>query len=1047
MEYQARRTDSNIPVIPNGSNFCFVYRDAAEMATFLQDYFMSGLENNEFCVWMTHDLESIPKAKDILQEKGIYTDPYVRNSQLEIVPIPELSGKNISLLPTLLLDHWKLMYEHAVLNGFDGLRFNVDLKEIEVSGLDFIISYNEAVKDTAKEFGMRSVCTCPLDMFTPSEVLEINTMDHNFIIKADKEGFSLKEHKVEDMPVITPKSTTESTLGGNSDNISGRMSEVKQGIPGTAKANQRMEGLTSIYESSPAIAFLWKAEKGFPVEYVSDNISQLGYDSEGLMSHEILYADIIHPADLEGYYSYFLECLKEHRRKFSREYRILDKSGNVHWISEHSQIEVDDIGLIDCYHGIVLDITDKKYAEDGVKELLVNYRVLFDGFCDALYVFDPKGEILEVNKAGLELSGYSREEMLSLNSGSIIGSDHIGEFKVRISDLSDIGSLTFDSAMVKKDGSSFPVEITASFLKYAGKESILAFMKDITVRRNKEKNLSAIEASAETGKIAKCEFLSNVTHELRTPLNAIIGFSDILLEESDRFGERDAKYIRNISDSGKKLLGIVNDVLDISRLESGNVELHYEHFLVWESFDIVSSSFARIAEKKNVDLHSELEPRGIVINADKQKFEQVLQNLVDNAIKFTPAGGSVDLSGKFVNERLVVQVKDTGIGIPEEECRSLFDSFKQADGSYRRGYGGSGLGLAIVKHFVEMHGGNVWVRSKPGLGSTFSFDIPIAVGSLREMSSLSQGKVSEDVRGDDSNSGTDVILTNAYYNNWEVNDGNKGSIDTFESPVESHGSEIIVPDNCTDDDPLVLVIEDDETSSELLMLTLIDGGYRVVASENGLEGLALARKLRPFAITLDIMLPKMDGWELLSQLKADSSTSEIPVAVISMLDQKETALELGASDYLPKPFDREHLLKLMDMYKNKLEGKSPKVLLADDEPYAVDLLSSMLEPEGFTAMSAYSGMDAINICITDRPDLMILDLMMPDVSGFDVISTIRSNPETRNIPIVVCTGKELSPDDRLFLEDKVDSIMEKGDFSKKDLLDTVDRLTQERESK
>ena len=191
----------------------------------------------------------------------------------------------------------------------------------------------------------------------------------------------------------------------------------------------------------------------------------------------------------------------------------------------------------------------------------------------------------------------------------------------------------------------------------------------------------------------------------------------------------------------------------------------------------------------------------------------------------------------------------------------------------------------------------------------------------------------------------------------------------------------------------------------------------------------------------------MDGWEVLDQLKSDASTSEIPVVVVSMLDQKEAALKLGAADYLSKPFDREYLLNLMDRYKKKRDGKCPKVLLVDDEPYTIDVLSSMLGPEDFTILHAYSGMDAIDICTKDQPDLMIIDLMMPDLSGFDVISTLRTKTETRNLPIIVCTGKELSPGDRLFLDGKVDFIMQKGDFSKKDLLDIVSHLTRNVTSK
>ncbi|WP_135604955.1 response regulator [Methanococcoides sp. NM1] len=1002
MDDQVRKTDKDVSVISNGCHFCFVYKDTAQLADFLQDYIMSGLDGNELCIWMTPDAESATKAKDMLKERGIYIDPYLRTSQLEIIPIPELPGNDLKLLPSLLLDHWKLMQDQAILNGFDGLRFNVDLQNIEGSGPEYLTSYADIVKDTVSELGMRSLCTCPLDIFSPSEVIDLMHRNDNIIMNVDEKNLSFKESALDSKP---EKSVYQEPI-------------------------RKDEELSSIYHSSPAIAFLWKTEKGFPVEFVSDNVSQFGYDASTLMSHDILYADIIHPDDVEGYYSDLLECLKENKRHFSKEYRILDRNGAVHWISEHSQLDIVEDGVSDRYHGIVLDITEKKFAENELKESEAKYRALFDGFSDAVCLQKPDGAFLEVNKVGLELLGYTHEEFLSLNSGSLLLPDRFEEFKAHIAEVLENGHSIFETLLLKKDGSSVPVEMNASLMDYKGKDAILITSRDITERKNKEENVLVAKANAETGIIAKSEFLANMTHELRTPLNAIIGFSDVMLEESsEALNEKHVKYLHNISDSGKKLLGIINDILDISRIESGNMELHYEHFLVWESFDVVCSLLAPIAEKKNVDLHSELDPRGIIINADKQKFEQVLQNLVSNAIKFTQAGGSVDLSARFVESRLVVQVKDTGIGISEEDRQSLFKSFSQADGSHRRGYGGTGLGLAIVRHFVEMHGGNVWVKSKPGVGSTFFFDMPIAVTSPRAAKSITQHLIPE------------IAQQTVQDNSGHINS------DAIDELAENVTPEIIVPDKCTDSDPLVLVVEDDERSRELLMLTFIDGGYRVVSAGNGVEAVALARKLRPFAITLDVMLPEMDGWTVLRHLKEDESTCEIPVVMISMMDQKEIALERGAVDHLTKPFDREYLLKLMDRYKEKLERKNPKILLVDDEPYAVELLSSMMEPEGFSILRAYSGTDAIDICTEEQPDIVILDLMMPQVSGFDVISVLRSNPETWNIPIVACTARDITAKDRIFLDRKVNSIMQKGVFSKNDLLDTIHRLSSDVVSK
>ncbi|WP_135613010.1 response regulator [Methanococcoides sp. AM1] len=990
---QVRKTDKDASVISNGCHFCFVYKDTAQLADFLQDYIMLGLEGNELCVWMTPDVESATTAKDMLKERGVYIDPYLRTSQLKIIPIPELPGNDLKLLPSLLLDHWKLMQDQVIMDGFDGLRFNVDLQDIKGSGLEYLTSYADIVTDTARELGMRSLCTLPMDVFSRSEVIDLMHRTENIIMNTDEKTPSIKENT----SVIKP----ETSAG--------------------PKPVRKDEELSSIYRSSPAIAFLWKTEKGFPVEFVSDNVSQFGYDAATLMSHEILYADIIHPDDVEGYYSDLLECLQQNKRDFSKEYRILDRNGNVHWISEHSQLEIVEEGITDRYHGIILDITDNKIAETELKEAEAKYRALFDRFSYAVYVQDPDGTFLEVNKAGFELLGYTHDEFLSLNSGSAFLPDCVEEFKAHIGEVLDNGHSAFETVLLKKDGVSLPVEINASLIEYRGKNAILIISNDVSERRNKEENLLAAKANAETGIIAKSEFLSNITHELRTPLNAIIGFSDVVLASGD-LNEKNAKYLHNISDSGKKLLGIINDILDISRVESGSVELNYEHFLVLESFDVVCSLLAPMAKKKDIDLNSELDPKGIVINADKQKFEQILQNLVSNAIKFTPAGGSVDINARFVEERLLVQVKDTGIGISEEDRQSLFKPFSQADGSHQRSYGGTGLGLAIVRHFVEMHGGNVWVKSKPSLGSTFFFDIPISGASPCTSKSITQNPIPEISQG-------------------TVQD-NSGHIDSdaIDELAEKVAPEIIVPDKCTDDDPLILVVEDDERSRELLMLTFIDGGYRVVSAENGIEAVAIARKLKPFAITLDVMLPELDGWSVLRHLKEDVSTSEIPVVMISMMDQKETALERGAVDHLTKPFDRDYLLKLMNRYKEKLERKEPKILIIDDEPYAVALLSSMLEPEGFTILRAYSGTDAIDICAEEQPDIVLLDLLMPHVSGFDVISVLRSNPETCNIPIVACTASDITAKDRVFMDRKVNSIIQKGVFSKKDLLDTINRL-------
>ncbi len=548
----------------------------------------------------------------------------------------------------------------------------------------------------------------------------------------------------------------------------------------------------------------------------------------------------------------------------------------------------------------------------------------------------------------------------------------------------------------------------------------------------------------------KSEFLANMSHELRTPLNSIIGFSEILYDGTfGAINEKQSRYISNILTSGKHLLGLINDILDLSKVEAGKMELQYEEFNVSDAINEVKTVTAPLAAKKNIVLETKIEPGLTTIMADKGMIKQVLYNLISNAIKFTPEKGSITINGQRMGDMAQIEVKDSGIGISKDDQKKLFQSFVQLDASNAREYSGTGLGLVLVKRFVEQHGGEVRLQSEPGKGSSFIFTIPI------------EGKIKApgDIKEPGAKAGTEVtaipevpVLKETVAAEAKAGTATMPEVPVVEVPAAKETvteedleqieiPSIADPEGATGDEPLILVVEDDKNASELLIITLTKAGYRAVPAYTGKEALALVDKMEPFAITLDIMLPGMDGWELLDRLKNDPNTCHIPVIVISMVDNKEIGFAMGVVDYFVKPVEKSVLLASLDNLKKALKVEGLKVLLVDDEPNVVEMLSAMIEPHGYGVIRAYGGQEGIDKALSEHPDVLILDLMMPIVSGFDVVSTLKSNPGTKDIPIIICTAKELTNDDIKMLTNDVVSIMRKGRFTADDILDEIRKIT------
>ena len=495
---------------------------------------------------------------------------------------------------------------------------------------------------------------------------------------------------------------------------------------------------------------------------------------------------------------------------------------------------------------------------------------------------------------------------------------------------------------------------------------------------------------------AKSEFLANMSHELRTPLNSIIGFSEVL--EDQLFGELNEaqkKYVHNINTSGMHLLQLINDVLDLSKVEAGKMLLQCEDFPISAALHDIETAMRHELDKKNLSFDMEIDERLASINADKQKFRQVMLNLLSNAVKFTPQGGKIKVIAKGVDGLAVqISVTDTGIGIKSEDIKRIFARFQQIDSKTVREYAGTGLGLALTKRFVEIHGGKIWVESEFGKGSTFTFAIP-----LRPKSKTFQ---------------KEATLSDALEN------GKK--------------------------DSLILVVEDDQKSSRLLKDYLTCEGYKVATAWTGKEAVDKATDLKPMAITLNVNLAGESGWKVLEKLKETSETKDIPVVVVSIFEERDRGFSLGAVDYLVKPITREQLVQTLKRRGLTVgpETGPVHILVIDDEPKTVELVAAVLEAEGYCVQKAYGGEEGIDLAIRQGYDLIILDLMMPKVDGFDVVEELKKHAGSKDVPIIIATAKDLTEEDLLRLRGKVESIAQKGRFSKEELLRDIKRIEKAR---
>jgi PAS domain S-box-containing protein len=631
------------------------------------------------------------------------------------------------------------------------------------------------------------------------------------------------------------------------------------------------------------------------------------------------------------------------------------------------------------------DLGAREAAEAGLRESERRLAQVIEFMPQSVTLKEPTElRYVGINRAAEQLAGVSRAAVLGRNAADLLPADRaLVEMRRDREALANrtIVDVPEEELDTPDRGPRFAHTKRVPLLDTDQHPILLlSISQDITDRRLAEQALERARTEAEAANRAKSDFLAKMSHELRTPLNSIIGFSEIL--EAKRIGplnDKQERYVGNVLTSGRNLLRLINDILDLSKVEAGRMTLTITEFDAKTVLDEVRATMMPLAERKQQVIQVVAPADLPRLAADHGKVTQILYNLVSNAIKFTPDGGQITLSAALgprsefaTGAELEFGVADTGIGIKFADRERIWHEFVQVEDVRTRSIQGTGLGLALCRKLVDLHRGRIWVEGAPGRGSTFRFTLPYE-------RQTAPGRIGP--------------------------------------PPEKRNGEA----------PLILVVDDEPQARDLIAHYLLETGYRVADAASGEQAVALAARLRPSAITLDIRLPGWDGFDVLTHLKNTAETENIPVVIVSVTDQRPVGIALGAVDWLVKPVQAGPLMAVLRRAMDTADQRIARtVLIIDDDPAVREVVADLLDRVGVRVLTATGGREGIQLALREVPDAIILDLIMPDLSGFDVLRELQADPIAAGIPVLVLTSKDLTPEERAQLDLGAEGVVSKS---------------------
>ncbi|KQT50721.1 hypothetical protein ASG43_05420 [Aureimonas sp. Leaf454] len=699
----------------------------------------------------------------------------------------------------------------------------------------------------------------------------------------------------------------------------------------------------------------------------------------------------VHPDDRDKTFRIWSAAL-QNRSPYKLEHRVRRADGEWRNMTVGAVPILDETGEVMEWVGTHTDVTELRRMEAKLGETGRQFATLADNIPQLAWMADPSGDIFWYNKRWFDYTGTTVEDMQNWGWQKVHHPDHaarvVEKYKRQIAE----GDVWEDTFPLRGIDGTYRWFLSQAVPIRDGDGKILRWFgtnTDVTRQRAVEQELEAAKEAAEGANRAKSQFIANMSHELRTPLSAVIGYAEMLEEEVEDLGEAHLlSDLRKIEGNARHLLSLINNVLDLSKIEAERMDIYSETFDVKTILDEVTSTVGSLMSKKNNRVELKLGEGLGSAHTDQVKLRQCLINLLSNASKFTEDGVvtlRADRSSDGARDWLSFEVEDTGIGMSHEQIERLFERFSQADSSTTRKFGGTGLGLAITRAFCRLLGGDIGVRSEEGKGSIFTIRIPAdAVEQVEE----------EEIRH-------------------------------LPGGTESSGSS-----------GLVLAIDDDPNARELLTRFLSREGFSVRTASDGVSGLEMARAIRPNVILLDVTMPRKDGWAVLTEIRADPVLANVPVIMVTIIDEHSLGYSLGASDYLLKPVEWDRLKDVMSRYKADGEGL---ILAIDDDTDTLARFSTMMAREEIKVpvVTAPNGQVGLERVAERIPTLILLDLVMPVMDGFAFLDALRAKPEWRNIPVVVLTSKDLTADEWRRLQSDADQVLAKSDVSLKDLVGEI----------